>query len=80
MLDQIQAILATPWGNGLAVGLLTVWPAMRILRRAGQPPALAALVFLPLIGVLALLVMLTLRRWPDPRAPASDNTTPSETG
>ena len=80
MLDQIQALLATPWGNGLAVGLLTIWPAIRILRRAGQPPALAALVFLPLVGVLALLVMLALRRWPDPQAPLSDNTTPGGTG
>lgn len=80
MLDQIQALLATPWGNGLAVGLLTVWPAMRILRRAGQPPALAVLVFLPLVGILALLVMLALRRWPDPRSPAPDGSTPGGTG
>ena len=80
MLDQIQAILATPWGNGLAVGLLTVWPVLRILRRAGQPPALAALVFLPLVGILALLVMLALRRWPDPRSPVPGDPTPGGAG
>ena len=67
MLEQIQTFLATPWGNGLAVGLLTVWPAMRILRRAGQPTILAWLTFVPLIGVLSLLILLALRRWPDPQ-------------
>ena len=66
MLEQIQAFLATPWGNGLAIGLLTVWPAVRILRRAGQPPLLAGLTFVPLVGILGLLVLLALRRWPPP--------------
>ena len=64
MIDQVSAFLTTPWGNALAVGLLILWPAMRILRRAGQPPLLALLGFVPLVGVLALLGVLALRRWP----------------
>ena len=70
MIEQLQAFLVTPWGNGLAVGLLTLWPALRILRRAGQPAGLAALPFIPLVGILALLMVLALRRWPSPTPPS----------
>ena len=69
MFDQIRSLLMDPWVNGLVVGLLTLWPAMRILRRAGQPPALALLVFVPLVGFLALLALLALRRWPAAQPP-----------
>lgn len=69
MIEHLQTFLATPWGNGLAVGLLTVWPVMRVLRRAGQPVALAALPFVPLVGILALLMVLALRRWPGAAPP-----------
>ncbi|WP_448203618.1 hypothetical protein [Azospirillum sp. sgz302134] len=41
-----------------------VWPLMRIFRRAGFAPWWALLIFLPVVGLVAVLGILTVRRWP----------------
>ena len=53
---------------------VAVWPLMRIFRRAGFAPWWALLIFLPVVGLVLVLGILTVRRWParlavDPPAP-----------
>lgn len=48
----------------LAMGVLTLWPAWRILRRAGLDRRLALLVFLAEPGLLALVAILAITHWP----------------
>lgn len=50
--------------SNLLVSALLVYPLWRIHSRAGLHPALALLVFLPGIGLLAVLMVLALARWP----------------
>lgn len=44
--------------------ILTLWPLVRVYRRAGLSPWLALLVFVPVLGLTLVLGLLTLRRWP----------------
>ncbi|ALJ34173.1 hypothetical protein D9623_00855 [Azospirillum brasilense] len=41
-----------------------VWPLMRIFRRAGFSPWWALVIFVPVIGLVGVLGLLTVRRWP----------------
>lgn len=52
----------------LVFNALAVWPLARICRRAGFAPWWALLVFVPVVGLLLVMGMLTFRRWPN--APA----------
>jgi hypothetical protein len=57
-------------GLGLALfALLSLWPARRILRRAGLAAGWCLLVLLPVAGHAALYGVLAFRRWPN-RPPA----------
>ncbi len=52
--------------------VLAVWPLMRIFRRAGFAPWWAFVIFVPVVGYIGVLGLLTLRRWParpDRKAP-----------
>ena len=54
-------------GPGVGVMLfnaLAVWPLWRIFRRVGRTPHLAWLVFVPVIGLLVVVAVLALVRWP----------------
>ena len=44
--------------------VLALWPLMRIFRRAGFAPWWALLIFVPVVGYVGVLGLLTLRRWP----------------
>ena len=45
-------------------GILAFWPVRRIFLRAGLPGLQAALVLVPVLGVLLVLVVLVRSRWP----------------
>lgn len=51
------------WIILLIVGFFAVWPLWRIIKRTGNPPALALLFFVPFAN-LALIWFLALGRWP----------------
>ncbi|PWC55114.1 hypothetical protein [Azospirillum sp. TSO22-1] len=68
----MQAQFAVDPGLVLFVfNVLAVWPLARICRRAGFAPWWAFLVFVPVVGLLLVWGMLTVRRWPvlPPKAP-----------
>lgn len=44
--------------------IAAVWPLMRIFRRAGFSPWWALVIFVPVIGLIGVLGLLTMRRWP----------------
>lgn len=44
--------------------MLIVIPTWRIVQRTGYPPALSLLVVIPLIGPLAVLIILAFGDWP----------------
>lgn len=61
MLSSIyMSIVAT---NVLA-GLLVIVPLWRVFSRAGLSPLLSLLVFIPLFGFFAVLLVLAVMRWP----------------
>lgn len=64
MIDAAMVFLRTPEGSGIVIGLLTVWPFWRTFLRAGLNPLWSLLVFLPLVGIAAVLAALCLQRWP----------------
>ena len=41
-----------------------LWPLIRIFRRTGLSPYLASLVFVPVAGLLLMVTVLALARWP----------------
>lgn len=45
------------------LGLLTVWPAWRVLRKAGFRPFLSIVAVVP-FGVVLVLLYLAFARWP----------------
>lgn len=47
-----------------ALALLALWPALRLLARAGLPRAHAAWLLLPILGWPAFATVLAFRRWP----------------
>ncbi len=49
------------------LGLLIFLPVSLIYRKAGFHPAWAALVFLPVLGMLIILMQLALLPWPNRR-------------
>jgi uncharacterized membrane protein len=49
----------------VAVMVLLIVPAWRIFSRAGLPPALSCLIFIPYVGVFVAGLVLALRRWPN---------------
>lgn len=61
---EFLEFLKTPLGSGLLFAALTVWPLARIVARAGHPPPVALLVFVPLVGLVLVLAFLTFRPWP----------------
>lgn len=63
-MGEFLEFLKTPLGSGLLFSVLSVWPLARIARRAGHPPPIAALVFVPVIGLALVLAFLTFRPWP----------------
>ncbi len=48
----------------LIAAVVLVVPLWRIFGRAGLNPALAVVVFLPVVGLLLVLLLLALMRWP----------------
>ncbi|WP_035693543.1 hypothetical protein [Azospirillum halopraeferens] len=61
MLESLSpAVLAI-----LLFGPLALWPAMRILRRAGFNPWIGLAVLVPVVGVLVVYMVLGHRRWPN---------------
>jgi len=60
---QLQSIVINA-----AIGLVILYPMGRIFRRTGMYPALALLVFIPMVGPLIAGVILAFSRWPrEPR-------------
>ncbi|HYD67892.1 hypothetical protein [Azospirillum sp.] len=50
---------------------LAAWPLARVCRRAGLAPWWALLVFVPVVGLVLVMGVLTFRRWPNrPARPA----------
>ncbi|MFM2043734.1 MAG: hypothetical protein RLY86_2310 [Pseudomonadota bacterium] len=47
-----------------ALALLALWPALRLLARAGLPRVHAAWLLLPILGWPAFATVLAFRRWP----------------
>lgn len=62
---QLYSLLSA----SVIAGLVLVIPMWRILRRAGFHPAWSLLVFVPTIGLLAVLAVLAFNRWPADRLP-----------
>lgn len=54
------------------LGLLIFLPICLIYRKAGFHPAWAALVFLPVFGILLILLQLALLPWPNRRSELED--------
>jgi hypothetical protein len=57
-------------GVSFLAGLVMLWPLWRIFTRTGKSPMLAFLVFIPILGWLAIYLILALSKWP---ALPSDN-------
>ncbi len=61
----MQDIIGIGPGAGvLLFNVAAVWPLWRIFRRVGLTPALSLLVFVPVIGLLVVVTVLALARWP----------------
>ncbi len=66
----MQNVLLDPGLGALLFAVLAVWPLSRIFVRAGLAPGWAALVFVPVVGMLLTIAVLGLKRWPLlPRVP-----------
>lgn len=50
--------------SGLLFDCLAVWPLTHICRRVGMSPWWAALVFVPMAGLMLAVAVLALGRWP----------------
>ena len=60
---QLQSIILN-----LVIGAVILYPMWRIFRRSGMYPALALVVFVPMVGPLIAAVILAFARWPrEPR-------------
>ncbi|NIA68142.1 hypothetical protein HBA54_06020 [Pelagibius litoralis] len=55
--------------GGLIFAVFCIYPFWRVFARAGLPPALSLLVFLPLGGFIAPMI-LAFSRWPNALPPA----------
>lgn len=56
--------MTTPLFVDMLLGLVILYPAWRIFVRAGFSPWWSLLVVVPVVGLLAALLVLGLRRWP----------------
>lgn len=54
--------------GGFVFAILCIYPLWRIFARAGLPPALSLLVFLPLGGFVAPMI-LAFAQWPNAQEP-----------
>ncbi len=59
-----MSVLSEPWVGAFVFNLLAVWPLWRVLRRTGRTAWPALLVFVPVIGLLLVLMVLGHGRWP----------------
>ena len=59
-----ETLVIDPGLGMLLFDLLALWPLIRIFRRTGLSPWLALLVFVPVIGLLLVILVLGLGRWP----------------
>jgi len=64
MRRTVHDILLDPGLGALLFNLLAAWPLSRIFVRVGLAPGWAALVFVPVFGMLLVIAVLGLRRWP----------------
>ncbi|MCQ8104797.1 hypothetical protein NP590_11825 [Methylomonas sp. SURF-2] len=49
------------------IGMMIVIPTILIYKKAGLNPSWAALVFVPILGLLAVFIQLCFQRWPNSR-------------
>ena len=47
------------------IGMMIVIPTILIYKKAGLNPAWAALVFVPIVGLLAVFMQLCFQSWPN---------------
>ena len=70
MRRSLQNVLLDPGLGALVFDLLAVWPLSRLFVRVGLAPGWALLVFVPMVGMLLVIAVLGLKRWPLlPRVP-----------
>lgn len=53
-----------PGRGALLFDLVALWPLTRICRRTGVNPWVSGLVFVPVIGLLLVVGVVALARWP----------------
>ncbi|CAD6873464.1 hypothetical protein [Methylomonas fluvii] len=51
--------------QAMIVGMMVAIPAILIYKKAGLNPAWAALVFLPVFGLLIVFLQLAFQEWPN---------------
>lgn len=61
---SVQTFAVDPGLVLFLFNLLALWPLARICRRAGFAPWWALLVLVPVVGLLLVMTMLMVRRWP----------------
>ena len=67
---KVLDIVSDPGFGVLVFNVLAVWPLWRVFRRVGLPPTQALLVFVPVLGLVLVIVILAIRAWPlVPRLP-----------
>jgi hypothetical protein len=64
MMEHSSSMFASMFGVGAIPLLIMIWPVWRIFRRAGLAPAWSLLIFVPVLGWLAVTAMLALAQWP----------------
>lgn len=60
----MDILLVNTLSSNLLAALLLIVPLWRVFSRAGLNPALSLLVFIPVAGLMAVLLVLALARWP----------------
>ncbi|HIC82194.1 MAG TPA: hypothetical protein EYP07_14725 [Kiloniellaceae bacterium] len=65
--------------GGFVFAILCIYPLWRIFARAGLPPALSLMVFLPLGGLVAPMI-LAFAQWPNAQAPSAQGPSPLPPG
>ncbi len=64
MIETLKALVASPDAIVYLFQVLAVWPFWRAYTRAGLRPYLSLVVLIPLVGMVAVLGLLALSRWP----------------
>lgn len=65
--------------GGFVFAILCIYPLWRIFARAGLPAPLSMLVFLPLGGLVAPMI-LAFAEWPNARTPGAEGSSPLPPG